>query len=426
MALAQPLRKDAATRRALDLLRKVALIDGHNDLPWVIRSANGGDVAAYDLSVVHPESDTDLPRLKAGRVAVQVLAAFLPSEIAHPATVTLEQIDLVRRIETLHRDQILPIRRAADIGAAARAARIGSLISVEGTIGCEGSLVPLRVWHSLGVRLITLVHNASLPWVDSATDLPLSGGLSPFGRDLVAELNRLGIIIDLSHSAESSARAVLACSQAPVVLSHSNAAALCPHPRNASDALMAEVASKGGLIMATFVPEFINPDLWSRVAAAKRARWQGRPEAELAALERAVAEAGPLPTATLEQFCDHVCHMLKVAGPDHVGIGSDFFGGAQPVGLEDCSAYPALFAELIRRGISDSVLGRLAGANFIRVMRKVERISRDLQRVGGDAPGPQEAASAAPLAKRAAKVSVVPPRDGPASRRGAGPTYRKP
>lgn len=380
MGLAREIgRKDAAHKRAVDMLKKSALIDGHNDLPWVVRKASGGDLAAYDLTKIHPETDTDIPRLKAGMVNVQVMAAFLPSDIPNPATVTLEQIDLIRRMETMHADIFMPIRRSTDISAAKRKGKIGSLISVEGTVGCEGSLAPIRMWHQLGVRLITLCHNGSLPWVDSSTDKPKAEGISTFGHELVAELNRLGIIIDLSHASPKAAMAAVAASRAPVVLSHSNAFALCPHPRNAPDDLIKAVASAGGLIMATFVPPFINAELWRRIEKAKRAHWPKADPALIAALDDP-PEFGPLPPATLEQFCEHVEYLLKLAGPDHVGIGGDFYGGPQPVGLEDASVYPSLFAELIRRGHGEQILSRIAGANFLSLMRKVERAGRTIRK----------------------------------------------
>jgi membrane dipeptidase len=396
-------RKDAAHKRAVDLLRKAPLIDGHNDLAWVVRTANGGDLASFDLTRVHPETDTDIPRLKAGMVNTQVLAAYLPTEIPHPATVTLEQIDLIRRIEARHADVFFPVRRASDIPAAKKKSKIGTLISVEGTVGCEGSLSPLRMWYQLGVRLVTLCHNGSLPWIDSATDQPRAdGALSPFGHALVGEMNRLGLIIDASHASVGSAMAVVKASAAPIILSHSNCAALCPHPRNAPDDLIRAVAARGGIIMATFVPEFINAELWTRAEAEKRARWRHAPAAEIADLSRRKAQAGPLPVATLKGLCDHIEHMLRLVGPDHVGVGSDFFGGETPEGLEDCSTFPALFAELIRRGHGEQVLSRIAGANFLRVMRKVERIGRALQKDAETASKPAPRTRRKPRARTAA------------------------
>ncbi len=407
----EPVKKDAAWKRAVELLRKAPLIDGHNDLPWVVRKATGGDLERYDLTRVHEETDTDIPRLKAGMVNVQVLAAFLPTEIAHPATVTLEQIDLVRRIEARHADVFMPIRRAADIPAAKKAGRIGSLISVEGTVGCEGSLAPIRVWHQLGVRLVTLCHNGSLPWIDSATDRSVAGGVSEFGRAMIAELNRLGVIIDLSHVAPAPALTVAALSRAPVVLSHSNAHALCPHPRNAPDDLIRAVAAGGGVVMATFVPSFINAERLALVEAEAAKLGRKLTVGEKIALEDRLEREGAPPKATLAQFCDHVEYLLKLAGPDHVGIGSDFFGGATPAGLEDASTFPSLFAELIRRGHGEHVLARIAGANFLRVMRRVEKEARQIAREQAPAPKarrPRKAAAKAVQAKAPpAKVASV-------------------
>lgn len=417
MALARtPARKDAAYKRAVDLLKKSTLVDGHNDLPWVIREKTGGDLDAFDLTKIHPETDTDIPRLKAGMVGVQVLAAFLPTEIERPATVTLEQIDLIRRMETRHRDVFFPVRRATDISAARRAGKIGSLIAVEGTVGCEGSLAPLRMWRQLGVRLVTLCHNGSLPWIDSSTDKALNGGISEFGRAMVAELNALGIVIDLSHASVAAAKAVVAASRAPVVLSHSNAHALCPHPRNAPDDLIRAVAQADGVVMATFVPTFINAELRARMEPKERAMLRNATRAEYAEIDREIAAQGPLPQATIQQFCAHVEHLLKVAGPDHVGIGSDFFGGDTPVGLEDASVFPALFAELISRGHGEHVLSRIAGANFIRVMRKVERVSRRLEKEAAPVAARPRRARASKAAQQPAKVALLAAATAPRSR----------
>ena len=193
--------RDAAYAHAVALMTMHPLIDAHNDMPWTVRNHGGSDLERYDLTKVHPETDTDIPRLRAGKVATQVLAAFLPTKIAHPATVTAEQIDLILRIEEKHADSFHPVRRPADVAEAHRLGKIGSLPSVEGTVGLEGSLAPLRLWQRLGVRLVTLCHNETLPWIDSATDKPdgSHGGLSAFGADIIGEMNRLGLIVDLAH-----------------------------------------------------------------------------------------------------------------------------------------------------------------------------------------------------------------------------------
>ncbi len=386
----EPARKDAAYKRAVDLLKRATLVDGHNDLPWVIRNANGGDLGAYDLTRVHAESDTDIPRLKAGLVGVQVLAAYLPSEIARPATVTVEQIDLIRRIEARHKDVFHPIRRATGHPCRSprqedrHADRRGRHGRLRGLARAGADVAP--AWRQAGDALPQRLPPLGR-FLDRHADF---GSLSAFGLSLVAELNRLGMIVDLSHASVPAALAAVEASRAPVVLSHSNAHALCPHPRNAPDDLIRAVAAKGGIVMATFVPEFINAERFKRVEAHRKAWWRHAPAAEIAAIEKAMAAEGPLPPATLDQFCVHVEHLLKLVGPDHVGIGSDFFGGEAVVGLEDVSAFPALFAALLRRGHPEHVLARVAGANFIRVMRNVERVGRQMEREM-DAPKPARA-----------------------------------
>ena len=384
------MRQDATLARARALLERVALLDGHNDLPWVIRIDRSarGDVVAYDLTRDHQEGDTDIPRLREGLVGAQFWAAFQPTGAPHPARTALEQIDLIRRLEEAHPDVFAPARCAADVARARRMGKIASFIAVEGGVGLENSLSPLRIWHAAGARLMTLCHNESLDWVDSATDSPRVGGLNAFGRAVVGELNRLGMVVDCAHVSHEGQRRVLDASAAPIVLSHSNAFALCDHPRNAPDDVLRRLKENGGLVMATFVPGFISQDLRDWLA-----RGRGRhapapvvadPKAALAELE---AQRGPAPRATLEQFADHVVYLVETAGVDHVGIGSDFFGGAQPLGLEHVGRFPHLFAELMRRGFSDAALAKIASRNFLRAMRQVERVGERLRRERGPALG---------------------------------------
>ena len=290
---------DNALAVARDVLKRAPLIDGHNDLPWVIRvdRAARGDVIAYDLTRVHERADTDIPRLREGMVGAQFWAAFQPTNAPHPARTALEQIDLIRRIEEAHPDVFLPARRAADYARAKSLGKIASFIAVEGGVGLENSLSPLRIWRAAGVRLMTLCHNESLDWVDSATDAPRNGGLNAFGRAVVGELNRLGIVIDLAHTSHEAMRRVLDVTEAPVALSHSNAYSLCDHPRNAPDDVLKRLKANGGLVMATFVPGFVSQPLrdWLRrsrdpygkapLAADPKAqfaetRGQARPRAE--------------------------------------------------------------------------------------------------------------------------------------------------
>ena len=382
---------DNALAVARGVLRRAPLIDGHNDLAWVIRvdRAARGDVIAYDLTRFHERADTDIPRLREGMVGAQFWAAFQPTDAPRPARTTLEQIDLIRRIEEAHPDVFLPARRAADYARAKAEGKIASFIAVEGGVGLENSLSPLRIWHAAGVRLMTLCHNESLDWVDSATDAPRNGGgLNGFGRAVVGELNRLGIVIDLAHASHDAMRRVLDVTDAPVALSHSNAYSLCDHPRNAPDDVLERLKTNRGVVMATFVPGFVSQPLrdWLRRSRDPygKAPLAADPKAQLASLE---AKEGPAPKASLEQVADHIVRLVETAGLDHVGVGSDYFGGASPVGLEDVSRFPHLFAELVRRGFSERDLEKMSSRNMLRVLRRVEAVGRSLRRTRPPAIG---------------------------------------
>ena len=366
--------RDQAYARALELMTAHPLIDGHNDLPWTVRQAGGSDLERYDLTKLHPETDTDIPRLRAGRVATQVLAAFLPTKVAHPATVTLEQIDLILRIEDKHADVFHPVRGPADVERARLLGKIGSLPSVEGTVGLEGSLAPLRLWQRLGVRLVTLCHNESLPWIDSATDKPDAphGGLSTFGREMIAEMNRIGLIVDLAHVAPHAMHKVLDVANAPLFISHTCAAALCPHPRNTPDDVLRRLPDNGGMVMATFVPEFLNPAALEGVRGFKDQWGKMRPNATGDDYRRARdACLNGWNRDGVAYLCDHLAHFRAVVGEDHIGIGSDFYGGPNPPGLEDVSKFPDLIAELLRRDWTDVAIIKLMGGNFLRVWTDV-------------------------------------------------------
>jgi membrane dipeptidase len=238
-------KADAALAKANELLARFGLFDGHNDLPFVIRRQTDGDVSAYGLDRVHQESDTDIPRLREGRVAAQVFAAFVPTSVPDPARFTLEQIAIALDIETVHGDVFVPARKAADIARARRAGKIASVISVESGVGLGNSLSPLRVWHAAGVRILTLCHNETLDWVDSATDAPRHDGITDFGRAVIAECNRLGVMIDLAHASPKAQHAALDAAKAPLLWSHSNAFALCDHPRNVPDDVLDRVKANG-------------------------------------------------------------------------------------------------------------------------------------------------------------------------------------
>jgi membrane dipeptidase len=368
-----------ALDKAKDLLRRVPLVDGHNDLPYVIWSGSArGDVRAFNPSRVHQDHDTDLPRLREGGVAAQFWAAFQPTNAPHPARTTLELIDIIHQLAEVYPEHLLPARAAADVQRAKRTGKIASFLAIEGGVGLENSLAPLKVWHAAGARLMTLCHNETLDWVDSATDAPRHGGLTAFGRAVVLELNRLGMMVDLAHVAHSVMRQVLDITRAPVVFSHSNAFSLCDHPRNVPDDVLDRVKGNGGIVMATFVPTFTSQELrdWYRPYCDE---WGKAPLTVFADGSRAPAKVRERPRATLEQVCDHVEYLANRAGLAHVGIGSDYFGGNTPMGLEHVGRFPYLIAELIQRGWSDEALAGLASGNVLRVFRAVERIGRRLR-----------------------------------------------
>ncbi len=381
---------DNALAAARALLSRTPLFDGHNDLPWVIRVDRSarGDVFAYDLNRLHEGADTDIPRLREGMVGAQFWAAFQPTNAPHPARTAMEQIDLIRRIEEAHPEVFLPARQASDYAKARSQGKIASFVAVEGGVGLENSQSPLRIWHAAGVRLMTLCHNETLDWVDSATDAPRNGGLNAFGRAIIGELNRLGIVIDLSHTSHDAMRRVLDITEAPVALSHSNAFSLCDHPRNTPDDVLRRLKANGGLVMATFVPGFVSQRLrdWLRRSRDSygKAPLAADPKAQFSELE---AKHGIAPKASLVDVADHIVRLVETAGVSHVGIGSDYFGGASPVGLESVGRFPHLFAELVRRGFSERDLEKLSSLNMLRVLRRVEKIGKALRRTRPPAIG---------------------------------------
>ena len=372
---------DAAFDHAQHLLRSVPLVDGHNDLPWVIREQKErpGDVAATRLDQDLPRRDTDIPKLRAGGVSAQFWAAFLPSSTPHPLRSTLEQIALIARIEALHPDTFVPARRAADIAAAKAAGKIASFTAVESGIGLEGGLEVLSVYYALGARYMTLCHNETLDWVDSTTDEKRHGGLTEFGRRVVREMNRLGMIVDCSHTSHDTMRQVLDVTRAPVAFTHCNAFSLCGHPRNVPDDVLDRIGPNGGIVMATFVPDFVSEASRQWMAPMKDAFGKTLPGVDWAtAMPARKGELGAWPRGDIAEVCGHIEYMAGRAGIGHVGIGSDFFGGPTPQGLEDASRYPHLLAELIRRGWSDEALAGLMSGNFVRVFEAVEAVAASL------------------------------------------------
>jgi membrane dipeptidase len=368
---------DAALAHARRLLAETPLIDGHNDLPYVIRADRDarGDLAAFRLAERRNSGDTDIPRLREGLVGAQFWAAFVPPKEQHPASFALQQIALVRRMHEAHPDVFLPALRASDISRAKRQGKIASFIAIENGAAIENRLDALDAFFALGVRLMTLCHNATLDWCDSATDAPRSNGLSDFGRSVIARMNDLGMIVDCAHVTDAVMHQVLDISRAPIVFSHSNARALCDHPRNVPDDVLARVPEKDAVVMATFVPNFICQKSQDWLKSMQNA-FGGYSDDENGAIQEREKAAGPWPRGTLSQYCDHLEYLKSRVGPDCIGIGSDFFGGPQGDGLKDVACFPHIFAELIRRGWPDAHLKKLASENFLRLFRAVETARR--------------------------------------------------
>ncbi|MFF4187995.1 dipeptidase [Streptomyces sp. NPDC001691] len=380
----------AVTRldEARALLARHPVVDGHNDLPWALREKVRYDLERCDIATdLTGRTHTDIPRLRAGGVGAQFWSVYVRTDLAGDEAVsaTLEQIDCVDQMLARYPGDLAPALTADDMEAARAAGRIASLKGAEGGHSINNSLATLRALYALGVRYMTLTHNDNLAWADSATDEPGVGGLSPFGHEVVREMNRLGMLVDLSHVAATTMRDALATTAAPVIFSHSSARAICDHPRNIPDDVLAQLPGNGGVAMATFVPKFILPAAvaWTR-AADENLRAHGlhhldtSPEAMK--LHEAFEAANPRPVATAATVADHLDHMREVAGVDHIGIGGDFDGTAfTPSGLDDVAGYPNLVAELVSRGWSSGDLAKLTWGNAVRVLRDAEAVSRDLR-----------------------------------------------
>jgi membrane dipeptidase len=365
--------------RAREFLERVPMVDGHNDLPYVIRKHHSaqGDVAAYDLARTHQETDTDIPRLKQGLLSAQFWAAFCPTNAKDPTRFTLELIQLIRAMNALHPEIFLPALKASDIRRAKRLGKIASFIAVESGIGIGDRLEMLDVFHALGARYMTLCHNETLDWVDSATDAARHDGLTDFGREVIHRMNKIGLMIDLSHTTSKAMHDVFDITTAPVAITHANARSLCDHPRNVTDDVLVRVKANGGIVLATFVPTFINQDIRDWFKPLQRHGKAPLDEDISPKIDDKKRRTGLPPRATLAEFCTHVEYMAGKAGINHIGIGSDFYGGPVPEGLEDVSKFPDLIAALMERGWSDTALEKLASRNFVRVMRGVERVARE-------------------------------------------------
>jgi membrane dipeptidase len=378
--------EDAALVHARKLLHSAILVDGHNDLPWAVRTnkAAPGDVAAYDLRKP-TAGQTDLARLRAGGVGAQFWSVYIPGETGKDfARTQLEQIDIARRIIAQYPDKLQFATSVADIRRAHKAGRIASLLGMEGGHAIEDSLGALRAYYDLGVRYMTLTHNVHTSWADSQAFPPEHGGLTPFGEQVVLEMNKLGMLVDLSHTADVTMDDALRVSKAPVIFSHSSARAICDVPRNVPDEILKRLEANGGVVMVTFVGGFIDPAVAAvqlPAMAEINRRSAGKSVEEREKIEEEVLGNVQVPKVTIAKVADHIEHIRDVAGVEHVGLGGDFDGNSLwPEGLSDVSMYPNLFAELIRRGWSDRDLKLLAGENVLRAMGRAEEVSRQLSR----------------------------------------------
>jgi membrane dipeptidase len=369
--------------RARDLLRCHPLVDGHNDLPWTIRTRLGADLRQLDLAMPVPGTHTDLPRLRRGGVGGQFWSVYVPGSLQGEAAVvtTLEQVDLVHRLIRRHPHDLELALSADDVESAFARGRVASLLGAEGGHSIASSMGVLRMLHRLGVRYLTLTHNVNVPWADSATDEPATGGLTAFGQEVVREMQRLGMLVDLSHVAASTARAALQIAEAPVIFSHSGARAVCDHPRNVPDDVLHRLSANGGVCMVTFVPDFVSPACraWTLGLRTELDRRGLDPQdaGARAATAAAYTAHHPRPRAKLAEVADHVEHVRTVAGIDHVGVGGDYDGTDEvPDGLEDVACYPRLIAELLDRGWREDDCVRLIGGNVLRVLRDAEAVAR--------------------------------------------------
>ena len=396
-----PARADDYQHRVAQVLLATPLIDGHNDLPWEIRERFKGQFTQLDLRADNSRQKgdagqaalmTDIPRLRAGMVGAQFWSVWIPVSVPgfQAVQMTLEQMDLVKRMAAQYPDDFAMAYTAADIRRIHKAHKIASLIGIEGGHQMDDSLAVLRQFYDAGARYMTLTHTSNTAWADSATDAPKHRGLTAFGVEVVHEMNRLGMLVDLSHVSPDTMKAALAASASPLIYSHSSARALDDHPRNVPDDILRALAANGGIVMVNFAPAYVSAarNQWEADHAAEQARYNappyaglyiGQPERAHAALVAWEAQH-PRPVTTLEQVADHVEHIAMIAGIDHVGLGSDFDGIPDaPVGLEGVNRYPALLEELMRRGWSDRDIGKLAGENLLRVMASAEQVSERLR-----------------------------------------------
>lgn len=380
-ASSDPLARAQAAHRA------VPLFDGHNDLPWAMRNNAGYDFDKLDIRQPQPKLHTDIPRLKTGMLGAQFWSVYVPATMAGQEAVraTLEQVNLVHLMVRRYPDTFEIASTADDVERIFKAGRIASMMGMEGGHSIDSSLPALHMFYRLGVRYMTLTHGRNVPWADSATDEPQLGGLSPFGEAVVREMNWMGMLVDLSHVSPDTMADAIRVSAAPVIFSHSSSRAICDVPRNVPDDILQKLPANGGVAMVTFVPGFLSNEVANhdKVAQAQQQLFQTQHPNDAEAVRKAMETwraANPAPRATLAQIADHIDHIRKMSGIDHIGIGGDFDGiSSVPEGMEDVSKYPALTAELLKRGYSDEDVRKILGLNVLRVMRSAEAVAKKMQ-----------------------------------------------
>lgn len=391
-AIAAPVAAQTPEQIAQQALAEAPVWDGHNDVPWQLRTRMHNEIHDFDFndSTKAPSAEgedgamqTDLPRLAKGKVGAQFWSVYVSANLseAQPVQATIEQIDAIKRLVARYPDQLQMAYSTGDVMAARKAGKIASLIGMEGGYSINGSLGVLRQMYALGARYMTLTHSKTIPWADSATDDPQHDGLSDFGRDVVREMNRIGMIVDLSHVSEATMMDVLDVSKAPVMFSHSGARAVNGHARNVPDSVLARLKQNGGIVMTVGYPVFLSEKLrqWGADKSAEEARlkslWLGQPQ-QVEVGMKAWRSEHPQPVASASDWADHIDHVRKIAGIDHIGVGGDYDGiDSGPAGMEDVAGYPVLFTELARRGYSKADLEKIASGNIMRVLKAVEAYS---------------------------------------------------
>jgi len=373
------------------ILKKTPLIDGHNDLAWELRENHGYRVEGLASGTAQRDKPlmTDIERLRRGRVGAQLWSVYINAATKGDEAIrqTIEQLDAVDRLVKAYPDDLEWARTADDIVRIHKKGKIASMAGIEGGDQTGGNLAALRQFYRLGTRYMTLTHSKTTDWADSATDAPRHGGLSPFGLKIVGEMNRLGMLVDLSHVSEGTMADALDVTKAPVIFSHSSARAVNGHARNVPDSILRRLPANGGVVMINFYTGFVFEDYrqWNANLLAEEARLKSLNPGDPKLVEQEVEAwkaANPAPLATIEGVADHIDHVVKIAGHDHVGIGADLDGiDLAPKGLDSVDGYPLVFAELIRRGWNDDDLAKLAGGNFLRVLRRAEALAASMKDV---------------------------------------------